>query len=178
MGKSLLSLSQVTSTTAHVILGPTNLLADLAGPQDHLRPLLGGRHRPPAVGPRLLALESFGDPWASTSTTAPSTVPTFLIGESPGASLQTTVLSTLSIGLPPFSLSVTLSLMNDVIVSPLGGPLTSLETPPEIGLYYTTPATGSRTGLSTQSRPLLVPLTLTLNRTQGIFFGFPRLELG
>ena len=117
MGKSLPSLSQVTSTTAHVTLGPTNLLADLAGPQDHLRPLLGGRLRPPAVGPRLLALESFGDPWASTSTTAPSTVPTFLIGESPGASLQITVLSTLSIGLPPFSLPVPLTLMNNASVS-------------------------------------------------------------
>ena len=42
MGKSFPSFSQVTSITAHGILGPTNLLVNFAGPQDFLRPPRSG----------------------------------------------------------------------------------------------------------------------------------------
>ena len=62
VGKSLLILSQVISTTAHVILGLTNLFGDFVGLQDHLRLSLGGPARLSMVDPGLLELEPLGDP--------------------------------------------------------------------------------------------------------------------
>ena len=56
VGKSFLLLSQANSTTAHVILGLTNLLGDFVGLQDHLRLSLGGPARLSTVGPGLLEL--------------------------------------------------------------------------------------------------------------------------
>jgi len=62
VGKSLLILSQVNSTTAHVILGLTNLLGDFVGLHVHLSLSLGGPSRLLKVDPVLLELEPLGDP--------------------------------------------------------------------------------------------------------------------
>ena len=62
VGKSLLILSQVISTTAHVILGLTNLLGDSVGLQDLLRLALVGPVQPPLAAPGLLELEPLGVP--------------------------------------------------------------------------------------------------------------------
>ena len=62
VGKLLLTLSQVISTTAHVTLGLTNLFGDFVGLQDHLRLSLGGPVRLPMAAPGLLELEPLGDP--------------------------------------------------------------------------------------------------------------------
>ena len=62
VGKPFLLLSQANSTTAHVILGLTNLLGDFVGLQDRLRLSPGGPVQLPLAAPGLLELEPLGDP--------------------------------------------------------------------------------------------------------------------
>jgi hypothetical protein len=61
VGKPFLFPSQVTSITAHAILGFTNL-RDFGGFQDFLWPALVGPAQPPPVTPGFLALEPLGVP--------------------------------------------------------------------------------------------------------------------